>query len=218
MINVIALFMGLMTFSVLLGPALHLSPLWPTGVIVVSLSLVTLDTARWNAQGTTLLLDWWAQRWPQHRQRVLHHEAGHFLVAYLLDIPITGYALSAWETWRQGLPGQGGVWLDEPAAIASLSPSQVEHYCTVWMAGQVAEALVYGTAEGGKDDQAQAWALLTQRGVDPQSQVQQATRRARELLRSHWSAYQALIAAMGERASVSDCQTCIQHAILSDNS
>ncbi len=88
---------------------------------------------------------------------MVRHEGGHFLVAYLLEIPITGYTLSPWEAFQQGQPGVGGVSicdaeLASQIEVGKLSAQLFDRYCAVWMAGGVAETLVYSNAEGGADD------------------------------------------------------------------
>jgi hypothetical protein len=59
------------------------------------------------------LMDTVAWASPEHRQRVLHHEAGHFLAAVLLDIPVEAYTLNTWEAWRQGIPARA-AWCLAP--------------------------------------------------------------------------------------------------------
>jgi hypothetical protein len=86
----------------------------------------------------------------------VRHEAGHFLVAYFLGIPITGYTLTAWEAFKQGQPGLGGVTLIQKLPTDALAVGEMrltlERFCTVWMAGIAAETIVYGSAEGGVED------------------------------------------------------------------
>lgn len=38
---------------------------------------------------------------PSYARRVALHEAGHFLVAYLLGLLPAGYALSSWDAYRR---------------------------------------------------------------------------------------------------------------------
>ncbi len=204
-LNTLAILVGCITFSALLSPLLRLSPLWPTLITASLLGLVTIDSLRFQGQGVTLFLDWFAQRSPQHRQRLLHHEAGHFLVAYLLGISITGYTLSAWEASQSGQSGQGGVQFAPPPDQGMLSASLLQRYCTVWMAGGVAEVLVYNSVEGGQDDLERLRTTLTRLGLDWRSPERTAVQQARQLLQTHWSTYEALVAAMAQRASVAAC-------------
>jgi hypothetical protein len=216
-LNLIAICVFAMTLSTLLGPLFNLSPAVPAIATFTLLGIATLDNFTWQGQGGTLFLDWLASFSPQHRDRVIRHEAGHFLVAYLLDIPVTGYALSAWEAFGQGQRAQGGVQFDD-AQLASqlqqgvLSAHLLNRYGTVWMAGAVAETLVYGNAEGGAEDREKLQIVLTQLGRSPAYPKQERAfaLQARTLLQAHWSAYEALVTALEQRADVAFCYRAIE--------
>ncbi|WP_341526749.1 ATP-dependent Zn protease [Nostoc sp. UHCC 0302] len=219
-LNLVAISVFLITFSSLLGPFIHLSPTVPAVATFTILGLATLDSFSLQGKGGTILLDWIAGFSPEHRDRIIHHEAGHFLTAYLLGIPVTGYTLSAWEAWKQGQPGQGGVTFDDRELASQLdvdkiSVPMVERYCTLWMAGIAAETLVFDNAEGGSDDKNKLNSLLTVLGFS-ESNCQQKQRfhalQAKTLLQENWSKYQALVKAMQQRASVADCQNAIASA------
>lgn len=204
--NSLAIVVFIITFSILLGPFLPISPFVPTGITVGLLVGLTADAAGFQGKGLTLLLDWFAQKSPAYQARILRHEAGHFLAAYLLNIPIAGYTLSTKEALQQGQPGQGGVtFTDEVLTTGKVSPELVERYSTVWMAGAVAETLVYGTFEGGAEDRRRLKDISTQLRQNYQQKEHAAALRARSLLQEHWSAYEALVGAMEQRASVAEC-------------
>jgi hypothetical protein len=209
-LNTLAILVFAITLSVLLGPWLQIPPTLPAGATVVLLGAFTVDTLGFRGQGATLFLDWFAQRSPQYRQRILHHEAGHFLVAHLLDIPVTGYSLSAWEATRQGQPGQGGVTF-LPLETDTLAPQLLDRYCTVWMAGAAAEFLVYDSVEGGDDDRQKLRSVVTALRRQWQTQEHRAGLQAKALLEQHWQAYEALVAAMGTRTPVAECCRVIDH-------
>jgi hypothetical protein len=216
-LNLIAISVFLMTLSVLLGPLIHLSPTVPAVATFAILSVATLDSFSLQGRGGTLLLDLIANFSPQHRERIVHHEAGHFLVAYLLGIPVTDYTLNAWEAWKQGQPGVGGVsFKDEELASqlqqGILSAQMLDRYCTVWMAGIAAETLVYNDAEGGADDRSKLSAVLSSLGLSNsvcQQKQRFGTLRAKILLQENWLAYQALVKAMAKRATVVECDRAI---------
>lgn len=220
-LNAIAITVFALTFSALLGPAFNVPPSVPAIAVFGILGLATLDTFQWQGQGSTILADWLAGRSSARRERILHHEAGHFLVAYLLGIPIAGYALSAWEAFQQKQKSQGGVRfadaeLAEQLQRGTLSSLMLDRYCTVWMAGIAAEVWVYGRAEGGSEDRAKV--NLTLRQVQrPSSEWKLkenwALLQARTLLETHQSAYQALVAAMERRASVAECCQAIEQNV-----
>ncbi|MBD2297609.1 MULTISPECIES: ATP-dependent Zn protease [Nostocales] len=219
-LNLVAISVFLMTFSVLLGPLINLSPTIPALATFTILGIATLDSFSLQGKGGTILLDWIAGFSSEHRDRIIHHEAGHFLVASVLGIPVTGYTLSAWEAWREGQPGQGGVAFNDTELAAQLekgtiSAQMLDRYCTMWMAGIAAEALVFERAEGGGDDKAKLAEVLKVVGFS-ESAFQQKQRfhvlQAKTLLEENWSSYQALVQAMQQRASVEECQSAIASA------
>jgi hypothetical protein len=207
-----------MTLSVLLGPLLNISPTVPAIATFTILGIATLDSFSLQGKGGSLILDWIAGFSQEHRDRIIHHEAGHFLVAHLLDIPVTGYTLSAWEAWKQGQPGQGGVSFDDgelasELELGKISAQILDRYCTVWMAGIAAENLVFQNAEGGSDDRLKLAEVLTKLGFSG-IVIQQKQRfhalQAKTLLQENWSSYKALVETMQQRASVVDCQSAIE--------
>jgi hypothetical protein len=215
-LNLIAVGVFTMTLACLLGPLLNISPFIPAAATATVMGLATIDTFSWENRGTTLLLDVLSSS--QQRQRVIHHEAGHFLAAYFLGIPITGYTLTAWEAWREGQPGRGGVTFDTEALTAepfNLEQMRLtlERFCTVWMAGIAAEKIVYGNVEGGAEDREKVRAALTLAGLPEKVYAQKerwAQLQATNLLEKYQKSYEALVAAMEARASVEECYQAIQ--------
>jgi hypothetical protein len=217
-LNLIAISIFVMTFSALLSPFLQISPFVPAIATLTVLGIATLDSFSWQGRGMNLLLDGFASFSPTHRERVTHHEAGHFLAAQQLQIPVTGYTLSAWETLNQGLPGTGGVQFDlqeleSELQQGKLSAQLLDRYCIVWLAGAAAEMMVYGTVEGGADDRQKLRAVLTKLGY-PDSQVEQKERwaalQAKAILQENQLAFEALVAAMTQRLPVTDCHALVE--------
>ncbi|WP_421655553.1 ATP-dependent Zn protease [Leptothermofonsia sp. ETS-13] len=213
-LNLIAVTVFIFTLASLLGPLVHLSPVVPAIATFSILSLATLDTFGWQGRGATLLLDWLASFSKEHRDRVVHHEAGHFLVAHQLGIPVTGYALNAWEAFRQGYPGNGGVQFDtqeleQELQQTVLSAQLLNRYCTIWMAGIAAETLVYPNIEGGNDDRQKLRAILTQLGFPAAECLQKerwAILQAKTLIQHHQEEYEALVSAMKKKATIEECR------------
>jgi len=217
-LNAIAIAIFSITMSTLLGPALNLSPAIPAIATFCLLGLAACDTFQWQGQGSAIVSDLLAGSSDQRRDRILRHEAGHFLVAHLLEIPVSGYALNAWEAFKQGQTAQGGVRFDDQELALQMqkgtfSVQTLDRYCTVWMAGIAAENLVYGNAEGGAEDRDKIRVILSQLRR-PASEFKQkeswATLQARNLIESHNSAYEALVEAMKKRESVAECYYAIQ--------
>ncbi|MBE9251533.1 ATP-dependent Zn protease [Dolichospermum sp. LEGE 00240] len=217
-INLIAISVFLMTFSSLLGPLIHLSPTIPALATVTFLGIATLDNFSFQGKGGTIVLDLVARFSPEYKERILHHEAGHFLVAHLLEIPVTGYTLSAWEAWKKGQPGQGGITLEDEELTAQIEKGQItaqilDRYCTIWMAGIAAETLVFNSAEGGNDDKSKLTEILQVLGFS-ETLYQQKQRfhllQSKTLIQENWDGYQALVAAMRQRVSVEECKKAIR--------
>lgn len=231
-LNVLAVSVFAFTLLSLVGPLLNISP----GAVAVTVTGIAgvFAVDRFGAQGKggNLLIDLVSRQSSEYRQRILHHEAGHFLTAHLLEVPVQSYTLSAWEAMRAGLPGLGGVVFDTAeieAALTSgsLSAQQINRYCIIWMAGIAAENQTYGTAQGGSDDQAKLRMLWQQvkggqDAADSQTslpvgaqdtsvssavdtQLRWALLQAKTLLEKQAEAYEALVKAMSERASVETC-------------
>ena len=216
-INLVAIFVFLMTFSSLLGPLIHLSPTIPALATVTFLGIATLDNFSFQGKGGTIVLDFVARFSPEYKERILHHEAGHFLVAHLLEIPVTGYTLSAWEAWKKGQPGQGGITLEDGELTAQIEKGQItaqmlDRYCTIWMAGIAAETLFFNSSEGGNDDKSKLIEILRVIGFS-EAGYQQKQRfhllQSKTLIQENWESYQALVAAMRERVSVEECKKAI---------
>ncbi len=212
-LNLTAIAIFLLTLSALLGPVVNLSPFVPAIAVVSLLGFATVDSFSWQGRGGMLVLDWIAHFSPQHRARVVRHEAGHFLVAHLLDVPVVDYSLTAWEAIRRGQPGFGGVVFNTDGLETELQRGQIsahllERYSRIWMAGIAAEQVSYGNAEGGESDRQQLRALLSSLGQPPQQIDQRqrlAIRQAKALIEQHQPAYAALVAAMEQSQSVSEC-------------
>jgi hypothetical protein len=216
-INLIAISVFLMTLSTLLGPLINLSPTIPALTIIGFLGIATLDNFSFQGKGGTIVLDWLARFSPTYKERILHHEAGHFLVAHLLGISVNGYTLSAWEAWRKGQAGQGGIILEDNEIAQQLERgkigvSMVERYCNIWMAGIAAEMLVFKSAEGGGDDKAKLNQFLTALGFEERI-FEQKQRfhllQAKNLIQENWDSYQSLVEAMRKGVDVEECKKLI---------
>jgi hypothetical protein len=205
-LNLVAICIFGMTISSLVAPLVNISATIPILAIATVMLGTTIDNFFFKSILATLTVDAIASSKPAYRQRIIQHEAGHFLVAYLLGIAITGYTLSAWESLQQGRSAQGGVMFAPPCA--DISAQQLQNYYTVWMAGIAAENLIYDRSIGGSEDRQKLRGVMFLTGKQQQEivrQENQATLQAKTLIKDHWQAYQALETAMGDRQSVADC-------------
>ncbi|MDX2099928.1 MAG: ATP-dependent Zn protease [Leptolyngbyaceae cyanobacterium bins.59] len=224
-LNLIAISIFTITLTSLVGPLFHIPPTVPAGITAIVLGFATIDSLGWQGRGGDLVIDWLTRAFggKDYQDRIIHHEAGHFLVAALLEIPVTGYTLNAWEALRQGQPGLGGVTFDTQALEAAMQPHPggddrlpvrvlLDRYCTVWMAGIAAETLVYGDSQGGSDDRQKFQSLG--RSLQWSSEIalqyeRRAILQAKTLLQNHQATYEALVECMTQRATVEICYQVI---------
>jgi hypothetical protein len=205
-LNLVAICVFGMTISSLVTPLLNISATIPILIVFAIVVGATIDNFFFKSTAAILIVDAIASTNITYRQRIIQHEAGHFLVAYLLDIPITGYTLSAWESLRQGQSAQGGVMFAPPDS--NISTQLLQKYCTVWMAGIAAEKLMFDRSQGGDEDRQKLRGVLFKIGISQQEIVRQenlAKLQAKTLIETHWVAYQALVIAMKNRSTVADC-------------
>ncbi|MEM8779357.1 MAG: hypothetical protein AAGF26_10905 [Cyanobacteria bacterium P01_G01_bin.49] len=217
-LNLVAIAIFVMTLSALLGPVFNISPFIPATATLGILGLATIDSFSWGGKGLTIFLDLFTPA--KQRQRIIHHEAGHFLAAYCLGIPITGYSLSAWEAFQKKQPGLGGVQFDfellSNQKTIKNTPLLIERTLTILMAGIAAETLIYNEVKGGEEDRQNLRAIMKVVGI-PDSLYQQkekwALLQAKNLITRNQIAYDGLVEMMENRASVEACQGLIQEKL-----
>ena len=119
---------------------------------VVVAALTTADQIL-NAGGVeALLLDTAARIIsPTYKRRVALHEAGHFLIAYLVGILPKSYTLSSWDAFisRRALNVQAGTTFcdslfQKEVSSGKLTSSSLDKYTCVALAGVATEWLRFG--------------------------------------------------------------------------
>ncbi|KAI3835681.1 hypothetical protein MKX03_015284 [Papaver bracteatum] len=163
--------------------------------------------------------------WPPYKRRILVHEAGHLLTAYLMGCPIRGVILDPIVAMQMGIQGQAGTqfWdekLEKELGEGRLSTAAFDRYCMVLFAGIAAEALVYGEAEGGENDENlfRSICILLQ----PPLSVAQMSNQARwsvlqsyNLLKWHKRAHRAAVKALENGSNLSVVIKSIEEAMVS---
>ncbi|KAF0890821.1 hypothetical protein E2562_004302 [Oryza meyeriana var. granulata] len=150
---------------------------------------------------------------PDYQERIARHEAAHFLVAYLIGLPILGYSLDIGKEHVNLIDEQ----LQKLIYSGQLDQKEIDRLAVVSMAGLAAEGLEYDKVVGQSAD------LFTlQRFINrtrPQltkDQQQNLTRWAvlfaASLLKNNKVAHEALMSAMSQKASVLGCIEAIENA------
>ena len=207
---------GLCLFEYALGTSIGIDPVYtliPGTFLLFGLDQLLYKGAYFETAYQTLF--------PEYKQKVICHEAGHFLLAYLLGLPISACVTSAWEAKKYPeIRGQAGTVFSDLKLVEEMKNSKVsrgslDRLSVVLMAGIAAEACKFGNAEGGAQDEQELFALLTQ--VQPpwnliriQGQARWAAVQALLLIREHQESYNALYKALCENKPVGDCVLAIE--------
>lgn len=202
---------GVVTLLVLIQPLLHVQLEAPlAGLVGLVMSVWAVDTLGFNGMGqrkiTAMMED---------RSRIAVHEAGHFLVGYLLGLRVESYSLDmAPETGVRT-----GVVFEETAnmSVASLERNARAIGATI-MGGIAAECLQLGGAKGGRGDLAELQQMLNRLRPNANSSEKQNETRlfamhAHSLLSSHSEAHKKLAEAMANGRPVAECQDLIDELV-----
>lgn len=215
--------------AVLLGgiAAWNVFGLNPQQILFLSLGLLflwTLDAVSFNGGVSFLVLDTIGHSISQkYHNRVVQHEAGHFLIAYLLGILPRGYTLTSLEAFKKegSLNVQAGTaFVDfeflEEVSKGTVSATTLNRFTCIALAGVATEYLLFGYAEGGLADINTLDRLLkslgfTQKKAD--SQVRWAVLNTILILRRHEKTRLMLTDAMSKGSSVGACIYVIEKTI-----
>lgn len=87
----------------------------------------------------TFLIDKFSQLFPDYRDRVLRHEAAHFLIGYLLGVPVINYDLAIGREHTDFAEAK----IQQRLFQSNLSAAEVDQLAVMAMAGVAAEATVF---------------------------------------------------------------------------
>ncbi|CAN0423940.1 unnamed protein product [Pylaiella littoralis] len=157
---------------------------------------------------------------PGYRERIIKHEAGHFLVAYLLGCPVQGCLLDPFVLGSGVSGAQGGTVFADPIlskqmAQGKLTKSSIDRFSIVLMGGIAAEAMNYGSSEGGSADEGVMIGILST--IAPpfnreqiKAQALWAATQAVLLIQEHKEAYEVLVLALENGAELGECVQAIE--------
>uniref|UniRef100_A0ACD5ZIA2 Uncharacterized protein n=1 Tax=Avena sativa TaxID=4498 RepID=A0ACD5ZIA2_AVESA len=204
--------------------AFELSQLQALFLFVGLLFVWSVDLIYLNGGARNLVLDTLGHSLSQkYHNRVIEHEAGHFLIAYLLGVLPKEYTITSLDTLKKkgSLNVQAGTaFVDfefvEEINSGKLSAKMLNKFSCIALAGVATEYLLYGYAEGGLADVNKLDGLFkslgfTQNKAD--SQVRWAVLNTILLLRRHENARSKLAEAMSSGISVGSCIQVIEESI-----
>lgn len=151
---------------------------------------------------------------PDFRERVLRHEASHFLIGYLLGVPITSYSLSI---GKEHIDFAEAFLQNRRLIERKLTDQEVDQLAIMSMAGVSAESMTFEEVVGQTQDLMDLQRILKRSETKLGDQAQQnmtrwAVFQAASALKKYPREYDALMAAMQEKRSVADCIKAIEAA------
>ncbi|WJX47646.1 hypothetical protein P8452_34312 [Trifolium repens] len=181
--------------------------------LIGSISLVVLGIGSTSPGLLQAAISSFSAVFPDYQERIARHEAAHFLIAYLLGLPIFGYSLDIGKEHVNLIDER----LEKLLYSGQLDTKELDRLAVVSMAGLAAEGLTYDKVVGQSAD------LFTlQRFINrtkPQlskDQQQNLTRWAvlfsASLLKNNKAVHEALMASMAKNASVLECIQTIESA------
>eukprot|EP00557_Chaetoceros_sp_GSL56_P010015 CAMPEP_0176478194 /NCGR_PEP_ID=MMETSP0200_2-20121128/1052_1 /TAXON_ID=947934 /ORGANISM="Chaetoceros sp., Strain GSL56" /LENGTH=412 /DNA_ID=CAMNT_0017874107 /DNA_START=326 /DNA_END=1564 /DNA_ORIENTATION=- len=172
---------------------------------------------------------------PEYTAKIIRHEAGHFLCAYLLGCPVEGCVLSTWAALNDARFGgkrtsvnAGTSFFDaslsnEINGLHPLTRASIDRYSVIVMGGIAAEALNFGRADGGAGDEIALVSFLS--NLNPRSggamswnihsiknQARWGALQAVLLIREYRPCYDALVDALERGCDLGACVYAIESA------
>ncbi|KAH7430683.1 hypothetical protein KP509_08G009100 [Ceratopteris richardii] len=152
-----------------------------------------------------------------YQDRVTRHEAAHFLVAYLLGVPIVGYSL---DTGKEHV-NLTDEKVQKRIYEGKIDSKELDKLAVVAMAGLAAEGLKYDKVTGQSADLFSLQRLINRTKPPLSNEQQQNLTRwavlfSGSLLKNNSKVHEALMMAMTQKASVFDCIQTIEKASSED--
>lgn len=150
---------------------------------------------------------------PDYQERIAGHEAAHFLVAYLLGLPILDYSLDIGKEHVNLVDER----LQKLIYSGQLDEKELDRLAVVSMAGLAAEGLKYDKVVGQSADLFSLQRFINRSKPKISKEQQQNLTRwavlfAGSLLKNNKAAHEALMSAMSNKATVLECIEAIESA------
>ncbi|KAF3656356.1 putative protein S-acyltransferase 8-like [Capsicum annuum] len=181
--------------------------------LIGSISLVVLGIGSTNPALLQAAIDGFSSFFPDYQERIARHEAAHFLVSYLIGLPILGYSLDIGKEHVNLIDER----LEKLIYSGQLDSKELDRLAVVAMAGLAAEGLKYDKVVGQSADLFTLQRFLNRSKPSLSKDQQQNLTRwavlfAASLLKNNSKLHEALITAMANKASVVECIEAIEKA------
>ncbi|GFY80304.1 hypothetical protein Acr_01g0001130 [Actinidia rufa] len=181
--------------------------------LIGSISLVVLAVGSISPGLLQAAIGGFSTFFPDYQERIARHEAAHFLVAYLLGLPILGYSLDIGKEHVNLIDEK----LEKLIYSGQLDAKELDRLAVVAMAGLAAEGLQYDKVVGQSADLFTLQRLINRSKPQLSKEQQQNLTRwavlfAGSLLKNNKVIHEALMSAMANKATVLECIEAIERA------
>ncbi|VVA34002.1 Hypothetical predicted protein [Prunus dulcis] len=178
-----------------------------------SISLVVLGVGSTAPGLLQAAISSFSSFFPDYQERIARHEAAHFLVAYLLGLPILGYSLDIGKEHVNLIDER----LEKLIYSGQLDAKELDRLAVVAMAGLAAEGLTYDKVIGQSADLFSLQRFINRSKPQLSKEQQQNLTRwavlfAGSLLKNDKEIHEALITAMSNKATILECIEAIEKA------
>mmetsp|Transcript_18753 Transcript_18753/g.52201 ORF Transcript_18753/g.52201 Transcript_18753/m.52201 type:complete len:371 (-) Transcript_18753:486-1598(-) len=181
--------------------------------LIGGISIAVLAIGSTSPGALQFIINQFSQVFPDYRERCARHEAAHFLVGYLLGVPIAGYSLDVGLVHTDFVEAK----LQDRLISKRLSEVEVDTLAVIAMAGIAAEGLKYEEVIGQSGDLFDLQKILNRSEAKLSNSEQQnltrwAVYQALGLIKNHQHTYDRLTEAMQAGKPVSECVRIIEES------
>ncbi|KAK6287439.1 hypothetical protein POUND7_013618 [Theobroma cacao] len=181
--------------------------------LIGSISLIVLAVGSISPGLLQAAIGGFSSFFPDYQERIARHEAAHFLIAYLLGLPILGYSLDIGKEHVNLIDEK----LEKLIYSGQLDAELLDRLAAVAMAGLAAEGLKYDKVIGQSADLFTLQRFINRSNPKLSNDQQQNLTRwavlfAGSLLKNNKVIYEALMSAMSKKSTVLECIEAIEKA------
>ncbi|XP_052191400.1 uncharacterized protein LOC127800684 [Diospyros lotus] len=183
--------------------------------LIGSISLIVLAVGSISPGLLQAAISGFSAFFPDYQERIARHEAAHFLVGYLLGLPILGYSLDIGKEHVNLIDEK----LEKLIYSGQLDAKELDRLAVVSMAGLAAEGLQFDKVVGQSADLFTLQRFINRSKPQLSKEQQQNLTRwavlfAGSLLKNNKVIHEALMSAMSRKATVFECIETIEKAAL----
>ncbi|KAF5749926.1 hypothetical protein HS088_TW03G00253 [Tripterygium wilfordii] len=182
--------------------------------LIGSISLVVLAVGSISPGLLQAAISGFSSFFPDYQERIAGHEAAHFLIAYLLGLPILDYSLDIGKEHVNLIDER----LEKLIYSGQLDAKELDRLAVVAMAGLAAEGLQYDKVIGQSADLFTLQRFINRSKPTLSKDQQQNLTRwavlfAGSLLKNNKVIHEALMKAMSNKATVLECIEALENAV-----